>query len=191
MLGINDIVIGLDENISQGIFEKFLIQYELLLKEYYYSIKNDDFYCIDNIALLLSKIFFERRVSSKCNAGRSYFTLSADGNLYTCHRLVDKECGKVCSVNDNILECTERYSINIGDCRKKRSKNVDIPCNICSFLKLCGGTCMYSSYINSGNLCGYSKKTCIMSKLEIKNSLSLITSLNETTRKKFIKYLFA
>lgn len=189
-LGINDIVIGMDENISPKRLTDFLKQYELLLGSYLKSIENKDYYCIDNIVLLLIKIFFGRRVSSKCNAGRSYFTLSADGDLYSCHRLIGTTCGKVCSSCDDFFDFTEEYSIKTASFRTKRREKKSIPCSGCVFINLCGGSCLHSSYLNSENLMGYSYKACVLSKFEIDKCLSLITSLDQENRRSYIEYLF-
>lgn len=112
-LGIDNIVIGVDEYINKANFEKFLLEYEKLLDNYFESIINGDFYTIDNIAIILSKIVFKRRISSKCNAGCSYFTLSSSGDIYGCHRFVGNKDMIIGNTEMDFLKKINEYSENM------------------------------------------------------------------------------
>lgn len=66
-LGIDNIIVGVDANISDENFKIFMENYKELMEIYFNDLKNEKFYCIENITFNLAKIVTRRRVSSHCN----------------------------------------------------------------------------------------------------------------------------
>lgn len=185
-LGIKRIVIGMDENISDESFNCFLKNYKELLEIYYEDIKKGDFYCIDNITTNLIRLVMRRRVSSHCNAGRAYFTISSDGKVYDCHRLVGKEIAFVCDTERGYEEKIDCYSKR-RDMELKRDVGERIKsCEKCSFKYLCGGMCYHHAISANGKRFSKIEKDCKLVQFELKSMLNIITSLSLEKRREFI-----
>lgn len=188
-LGINNIIIGVDTNISDSNFSIFMKSYKKLMENYFNDLKNANFYCIENITFNLVKIITRRRISSHCNAGRSYFTISADGKVYDCHRLVDTTEGYVCDLKNGFAEEVNCYSQKMDKIIKKDVAERISSCKKCSFKYLCGGMCYHDAYSANGKRFSKVPKSCLLITYEIKSVLDIITSLNIEQRRKFISYI--
>lgn len=187
--GIQKIIIGVDTGISDNAFDEFMQHYNNLMEIYYNDIKRGDFYCIENVTCNLEKIITRRRVSSRCNAGRAYFTISADKKVYDCHRLVGTKEGFVCDLNSQMSEEIEKY---IEKMDKTIGQDVGTrisSCRECSFKYLCGGMCYQHAYIKNGKRFSKISRVCCMTQYEIKTTLNIITSLELEERRKFISYI--
>lgn len=188
-LGIDNIIIGVDSNISDENFKVFMENYKKLMEIYFNDLKNEKFYCIENITFNLAKIVTRRRISSHCNAGRAYFTISADGKVYDCHRLVGIEEGYVCDANCEFTEKIDCYSHKMDEIIKQNVGERISSCKDCSFKYLCGGMCYHQAYTVNGKRFSKVSKGCLLTTYEMKVVLDIITSLNVEQRKKFISYI--
>ena len=188
-LGIENIIIGVDVNISDSNFNAFLESYKKLLQAYCNDLKNGNFYCIENLTFNLAKIVSRRRISSHCNAGRAYFTISADGRVFDCHRLVGNSAGYVCDLDNDYVNKIDKYSIAIDNNIKRDVGERIESCKDCSFKYLCGGICYHHAYTVNNNRFSKVAKDCMMTKFEIKSLLEIITSLSVERRRDFITYV--
>lgn len=188
-LGIEKIIVGVDAAISNEGFNSFFESYKELMENYYYDLVNGELYCIENITFNLAKIITRRRISSHCNAGRSYFTVSADDKVYDCHRLVGMKEGYVCTLDSGFEENIDCYSKKMDMEIKGNVGDRVAGCASCSFKYLCGGMCYHHAYLLNGKRFSKTPKDCMITQFEMKALLEIITSLEVEQRRKFISYV--
>ena len=100
-------------------------------------------YPFSNIAIALNQIHAGAHMPYSCGAGGGYFGVSAEGELYACHRFVDSDQGHMgdifsgVSVSDQARWLSDRYVLN------------QKPCSTCWARFLCGGGC-HHEVINRG-----------------------------------------
>jgi uncharacterized protein len=113
---------------------KYKISFQYLVKSLKESLKTGDFCHIEPIVTLL-KMINERQVKRyPCGAGRLFFTVSADGYLYPCHRLVYQKGYCMGSVFGGVDEELRLQML---------SRHVDkkMVCSSCWARYFCGGGC--------------------------------------------------
>lgn len=111
---------------------------------------------IINIFNLLRKIDNMSVQQVPCGAGYNYFSFYIDGNLYSCHRLVDNVKHKFSSKNGHISKGeVVTFSEEVQQTKDK------LRCINCWAHSLCGGACYYDSATNINKLnCYYVKSQC-------------------------------
>jgi uncharacterized protein len=187
-IGFRNIAIGFDSKMSDDKFRDFYSAYNRMLMAYYEDIQKGNFYVIESIKRNINNLLFQRRISSRCNAGRAYFTLAADGSIYDCHRVVGIKELKVAQDEDNLKTLIDDHIQFINKKVTEKKSDRHSKCNFCPFVYLCGGTCYQHSYEKTGSYFSRIERDCSISKLEIEFTLKMVTSLDKTTLKEFITY---
>lgn len=158
-------------------FEENMIKlYEELAINLFELIKNDkleQFLMIcnenDTFGKIMLRIIIQSGVVRRCNAGINKFSISPEGLIYPCDSFMG--AGKCCLGNilDGFNDLYYEFS-------KIRNYNIEI-CKSCWARNICGGDCMYNSYINSGNPTIPDEKICIITKRMIEICIKLILDL--------------
>jgi len=92
-----------------------------------------------------------------CGSSGSQLVVAPDGSIGPCHSLVGTRTFFEGNVNDessvpremdNFLEWAKRFPMNMPECSD------------CSYISLCGGGCIYNSYISNGTIWGKDPQVC-------------------------------
>ena len=188
-LGFNRIMYELDFNINSINFSKFLKSTEKLLEFYTEKIKQHDYFDLRNYTRVIASILTKRRSKSHCDAGVGYMAVSADGNLYPCHRFIGIKklnSGNISELSSKqIIEYATSYNKQLGDSPGYRNNE----CIDCSFAFLCGGGCAYHSYLKHNDLYKISLNDCQFKRIIFDQTLRLICDLKGNQLSDFINYL--
>lgn len=188
-LGIKKITYAVDYSISDSAFRSFLASIKELFDDYLISIRNQDFYDISNITEPITSIVLQKRKRTHCNAGISYLSVSAEGEIYRCPRFT----GNKLFSYGNIQE-TKRDQISIATDQFKKSvfKNngeKNTSCATCPFKYLCGGMCYHHAFTTNESEFSIVSRECSYRKLIFRLVLNLICSLTTSERRNFLLFL--
>lgn len=130
----------------------------------------------DTFGKIIKRLLVKEKVIYRCQAGKSKFSFTAEGDVYPCDSFVGNNeylIGNVFTkeVNRNVLNTF--LDMNVYNI---------FPCNKCDFKFLCGGDCYYNSYINHNDFiyCNLQKYLC-------KLAIDLIYYIQEKDYKAYIK----
>jgi uncharacterized protein len=84
-----------------------------------------------------------------CGAGAGYFGVSAEGNLFACHRFIDDAAGAMGNLRDGIDREAQRRWLST------RSVDQQEPCRQCWARYLCGGGCHHEVIHRGRPACDY------------------------------------
>jgi uncharacterized protein len=90
-----------------------------------------------NLMTALNEIHKGTHRPYPCGAGAGYFGVSADGDLYACHRFVNDPAGRLGSVASGIDRAGQDRWL------AARHVHAQEPCRSCWARYLCGGGCHY------------------------------------------------
>jgi uncharacterized protein len=111
-----------------------------------------------------------------CNAGANLLAITAEGDVYPCHRFVGEETFKMGNVADPNLKQSERYQeirqSFIGTTVDQREV-----CRDCWARYLCGGSCVKHSYAEHGHMGRPVERHCYYIKTVIERILPDIVAL--------------
>ena len=102
-----------------------------------------------NIIKTLQRIHSYEREQYPCGAGGGYMGVSADGELYACHRFVKEEEGHMGSVRSGVDPGKQSTWLNDRHLQKQ------IPCSSCWARYLCSGSCHYEAIKRGRPACDY------------------------------------
>jgi len=99
-----------------------------------------------------------------CGASASQLVVAPDGSIGPCHSLVgtraffsgnvaDSDCDPL--TMDNFREWSERFPFNMPVCRD------------CAWVSLCGGGCIYNSYVSTGSIWERDPQVCTYMKVMV------------------------
>lgn len=113
-----------------------------------------------------------------CNAGGNLMAVTAEGDVYPCHRFVGTEEFRMGNVSDPKLKESDRY-LNIR--RKFVDYTVDNRegCRECWARYLCGGSCFKYSYSEHGDMARPVERHCLYIKTIIEELLPDIVEVIE------------
>lgn len=112
----------------------------------------------DTFGKLIKRLLVGEKVIYRCQAGKTKFSFTADGDIYPCDSFVGNDEFKIGNIfdgwqNDEVI--ARFYNMNVSQ----------IPeCKICEFRYLCGGDCYYNRFYNEQNqvYCKLQKYLCIL-----------------------------
>lgn len=84
-----------------------------------------------------------------CGAGAGYMGVSADGDLYACHRFVNEEAGKMGDLLNGIQPDRQNHWL------ASRHVHQQQPCSACWARYLCGGGCHHEVIARGRPACDY------------------------------------
>ncbi|HPN67298.1 MAG TPA: radical SAM protein, partial [bacterium] len=188
-LGFKRIMYELDFNIDAINFTKFLNSSEILLDYYIDKIKQGEYFDLRNFTRVIASILTKRRSKSHCDAGVGYMAVSADGQLYPCHRFIgmkELSFGNISELNtEQIIKHATLYDKQLGDSPGYRNSD----CIDCQFAFLCGGGCAYHSYLKHNNLFEISINDCQFKRTIFDQTLRLICELKGNCLSNFVDFL--
>lgn len=111
---------------------------------------------------ILRSLTTKTRRINYCSAGREYFAVTADGDVYPCHGFVGMDEFKMGNVHDEDFP-GESYN-NISNIFNNLNVYTYEECSSCWARFLCGGDCVAYSYIYNNDLSKPTKRRCIMAK---------------------------
>ncbi len=139
---------GRDEMDSESL-ELMLAQMRACGKEFEKNIIEGKRYPFSNMVTAMQEIHKGTHKPYPCGAGAGYMGVSADGDLYACHRFVNDEVGYMGDVANGIN--TEKRNKWMTE----RHVHFQEPCSGCWARYLCGGGC-HHEVINKGRpACDY------------------------------------
>ena len=188
-IGFKRLTYEVDHNISEIAFEEFLKASERLFLFYLKEIKSGHYFDFRNITRVLASLLIKKRSKSHCNAGVGYLCCSADGLIYPCHRFIGNTSLALGGVkwleSSNLLGLVKSFDEKLlnGPCDRS------IECAKCPFDYICGGTCLYHSYVSKGVLFSVLNKDCLMKKVIFDQVLRLMVELRGKKLHDFVDYL--
>ncbi len=144
-----------EQNIEH--FKKIYYDFSEHLKEHpnylNYIINN-----YDTFGKLIKRLLVGEKVLYRCQAGKTKFSFTADGDIYPCDSFVGREEFKIGNIfngqqNDKIID--HFYDMSVDKI---------IECKTCEFRYICGGDCYYNKFYNEQNYmyCELQKYLCIL-----------------------------
>ena len=106
-------------------------------------------YAFQNMASAMEEIHRGTHRPYPCGAGGGYFGVSAEGNLYACHRFVEDPAGAMGSVTHGVDRLRQRRWL--ADRHVHRQE----PCRSCWARYLCGGGCHHEVIARGRPACDY------------------------------------
>ena len=154
---------------------------EKLKKEYYYlsrlflkMIKEDKYLDFGDLREFVNKVHSVTFHTHSCRAGRGYFTVSINGDLYPCHRVVGKREFLVGNVNDDIIDLSRlKPWIESWDVNSKEK------CKSCWAKYFCGGGCRFANYYYNNDIFEPWDLMCELIKFKAEIAIMLYTELVE------------
>ena len=107
--------------------------------------------------------------ANHCRAGIGYFSLSPDGSVHPCHRLIGKPEFEIKGGFKN-LDSVPGFWKTTVDMRER--------CSLCAIRYFCGGGCKQEALISTGDPLGVSCKSCDFSRLLFDSALMASIHLN-------------
>ena len=112
-----------------------------------------------------------RAAANHCRAGSGYFTLSPDGSIHPCHRLVG-------DLSWNLGTFALGTPEHLARLRPWHTTIFERPaCAACALRYLCGGGCKQENLLASGSLIGTSPRVCAFSHLLFDAAVSVCANL--------------
>lgn len=141
-----------DENLEK--FKELYSSFSQYLKgnpSYIIYILND----YDTFGKVIKRLLVEEKIIYRCQAGRSKFSFTANGDIYPCDSFVGNEAFKIGNI------WTKHIDLNIINMFNDMNVNNIEICKKCEYKYLCGGDCYYNYYLNdSHSYCEFSKHLC-------------------------------
>lgn len=106
-------------------------------------------YSFSNVSSAMQEIHKGSNRPYPCGAGAGYVGVSAEGNLYACHRFVGDDSASLGNVWDGVDERLQ------ADWLKQRHVDFQEPCKSCWARYLCGGGCHYEVLHKGRNSCDF------------------------------------
>ena len=143
------------------------------------SIKKNNYIDFSNFFYILKRIHSRNKAYHPCNAGLYNYTLTVDGGIYCCQRMINNDgfyWGDIdggCSIDKRF----EFLSMHYVDKRKI--------CRDCWARYLCGGDCYATSYFTNKDSLSIDLLHCSFNKEIIKNALFIYSSLSKEERSRY------
>lgn len=127
------------------------------------------------ISTILKYMLTKTRKINMCSAGREYFAITADGDVYPCHRLIGFEEFFMGNVHDENFPGENFSKIRHTFC----SENVysSKKCKTCWARFLCGGDCQADSYISTKDISCPTERRCVLIKTIIDKLLPDVANI--------------
>jgi uncharacterized protein len=106
-------------------------------------------YPFSNLTIAMQQIHRGTHRPYPCGAGAGYMGVSADGNLWACHRFVDDEAGLMGDLTDGVNSDRQNRWL------EQRQVDRQEPCRSCWARYLCGGGCHHEVIHRGRPACDY------------------------------------
>ena len=131
-------------NFSESI-DSLKKEFNILLRYYIKKIENKELIYNNSINKLLKSIELRLKNFYGCSGGYSMFSITSDGEIYSCEHLVGKKGYSIGNIN-NINSSMHNNVIHAENVENIES------CNYCWARYLCSGGCFSSNISSTGNI---------------------------------------
>ncbi|GAB6264869.1 MAG: thioether cross-link-forming SCIFF peptide maturase [Methanothrix sp.] len=175
--------------ISDEEYVKYVQNLANIFKKYIHELAKGDklvsYYTVFNIIL---HMLTRTRKINMCSAGREYLAITAEGDVYPCHRFIGLEEFNMGNVHDNNFP--DNRFIKIKNMFNDKSIDNLEKCCICWARYLCGGDCDCDSYIYKKDILYPTERRCLLMKTIINTLMPEIADifLDETKTKNLLKW---
>jgi uncharacterized protein len=154
--------------------------YLLILNKLKESLESNTKLSLGKFEGMLRMIHTRRVKHYPCGVCRNFFTIAANGAIYSCHRFVGRADWKIGNVE---IGFTEKKTIQLflDNYVENKSK-----CKECWARHWCGGECPFNSFIFSKDIKYPNPFYCNKLKFSLKEAIFLYSSLPKRLRKKFV-----
>lgn len=162
---------------------KFNENYNKLFQKYKQDIIDGNLYDITNITNVIHRLIYRNRMLKFCNAGKGYFSVASDGEIYLCHRFLENSLYNISNIDKGykISKNKENYNNLVQDYTS---------CKGCEVRYSCGGPC-YNDRLLINEKEKNKNLVCLERKFNIENSFRLLLELPEESRIRFAKYILS
>lgn len=187
-LGVKRITYALDYNMGDHAFKLFMSSLDELFLFSRDSILCGKYFDITNITEPIVSLVLKRKKRSHCNAGVSYLSVSAEGNIYRCPRFTGNPnfiLGDLTRSGEQIENAMSRFRASLKDNAGERS----IDCASCPFVHLCGGVCYHQAFSLLGSEFSAVPRECVYRQKLFGLVLSLLSGLSVFERRDYLLFL--
>ena len=112
----------------------------------------------DSFGKLLKRVLEREKIIYRCQAGKTKFSFTADGDVYPCDSFVGQKKYLIGNVYDST------YNESVLEFFKKLNVDEIDMCKCCGFRYLCGGDCYYNMLLNKHIeiTCEMQKYLCVL-----------------------------
>lgn len=135
--------------LSAGDLEKLLEQMQLCGHNFERAVISGQRYPFSNMVNAMRELHRGTHRPYPCGAGAGYMAMSADGNLYSCHRFVNEPEGAMGSLEQGIDRGRQEAWLTT------RHVHRQTPCKECWARYLCGGGCHHEVLHRGRVACDY------------------------------------
>lgn len=186
MLGIRRITYALDYKLSDQGFAQFMVSLKQMVADFRTAIMQGEYFDITNITEPVSAVVLRKKKRSHCNAGVSYLSVSAEGNLYRCPRFTGNKCFSLGSVEQASEGKVDKAVEQFGASLKQGAESRTSECTDCPFKYLCGGICYHHAFSITGNEFATIPRECNYRRSLFSLVLELLCSLTVSERRGFL-----
>ena len=104
---------------------------------------------LQNVISTLRRVHFYQKETYPCGAGGGYMGVSAEGELYACHRFVNDEDGHMGTIKEGVSPPKQKQWL------KDRHLNNQGACVSCWARHLCSGSCHHEVIKRGRPACDY------------------------------------
>lgn len=138
-----------EEQMSGEDFDTLLEQLSACGEIFRQGLNQRKLYPLKNIISTLQRIHNYQREAYPCGAGGGYMGVSAEGDLFACHRFVNDEEGKMGNLENGVdVEKQENWL-------KERNLSAQSPCTTCWARYMCNGSCHHEVIHRGRPACDY------------------------------------
>ena len=108
-------------------------QFDLLLEYYKNKFKNKEAIYNKRVHDYINALRFRNKIGLACGAGRSYFTIIANGDIFSCPHFMNDPQYCIGNIDTNLLKKEKYISVNVEDIHE---------CDNCWIKYFCAGNCL-------------------------------------------------
>ena len=137
------------EEMNTADFDALLEQMTACGEYFKAGLEKGDFYPVSNIISTLKRIHIFHREQYPCGAGGGYMGVSAEGDLYACHRFVNDDDGHLGDVKTGVDHDKQEVWL------KDRHLSAQGACTTCWARYMCSGSCHHEVIKRGRPACDY------------------------------------
>jgi radical SAM protein with 4Fe4S-binding SPASM domain len=166
-------------NYDKRILQSIEVQFNKLQDYYINKVKNRENLYNKLIAELASYLRFRIKTSIACGAGYNYFTVTADGNIFSCPHLMNDKKYAIGNILEGVKSKSDFTPVKIDSI---------VECNDCWLRYLCNGGCP-SQKISAGrsNMSSMGENECNLEKLKWEFYIKLYYHIMTIAPEYFVK----
>lgn len=188
-LGVQRITYALDYGMSEAAFEQFMASLGRLFVDLRALIGEQRYIDVTNISEPITAIVLKKRKRAHCNAGVSYLSVSAEGEIYRCPRFTGNRRFALGSVAQQPQSTVGKRMLEFQATLKRDAGDRTLDCANCPFIYLCGGVCFHHAFSVSGAEFATVPRECVYRRQLFQNVLELLCKLDVSERRAYLLHL--